>query len=33
MLPLLDAAHNLARWLMREETAAEDVVQEAMLPR
>jgi RNA polymerase sigma factor (sigma-70 family) len=31
MLPLLDAAHNLARWLMREETAAEDVVQEAML--
>ncbi len=31
MLPLLDAAYNLARWLMREETAAEDVVQDAML--
>ena len=31
MLPLLDAAYTLARWLMREETAAEDVVQEAML--
>jgi RNA polymerase sigma factor (sigma-70 family) len=31
MMPQLDAAHNLARWLMREETAAEDVVQEAML--
>jgi RNA polymerase sigma factor (sigma-70 family) len=31
ILPQLDAAHNLARWLMREETAAEDVVQEAML--
>jgi RNA polymerase sigma factor (sigma-70 family) len=31
ILPQLDAAHNLARWLMREETAAEDIVQEAML--
>lgn len=31
ILPQLDAAHNLARWLMREESAAEDVVQEAML--
>ena len=27
----LDAAHNLARWLMRNETEAEDVVQEAYL--
>jgi len=27
----LDAAHNLARWLVRDATAAEDVVQEAML--
>jgi DNA-directed RNA polymerase specialized sigma24 family protein len=24
-----DAAHNLARWLMRNETEAEDLVQEA----
>jgi RNA polymerase sigma-70 factor, ECF subfamily len=31
VLPQLDAAHNLARWLMREEIAAEDVVQDAML--
>ena len=31
MLPHLDAAYNLARWLMRDPTAAEDVVQEAML--
>ncbi len=31
MLPHLDAAYNLARWLMRDSTAAEDVVQEAML--
>ncbi|MDB6061031.1 MAG: polymerase subunit sigma [Verrucomicrobiaceae bacterium] len=27
----LDAAYNLARWLMRDSSAAEDVVQEAML--
>ena len=31
MLPHLDAAHNLARWLMRDGQAAEDVLQEAML--
>jgi RNA polymerase sigma factor (sigma-70 family) len=31
VLPHLDAAHNLARWLLRDSTAAEDVVQEAML--
>ena len=31
MLPHLDAAHNLARWLMRDATAAEDVLQEAMV--
>ena len=31
MLPHLDAAYNLARWLMRDSVAAEDVVQEAML--
>src|SRR5271166_1323364 len=31
ILPQLDAAHNLARWLMRDATAAEDVLQEAML--
>jgi len=31
MLPHLDAAHNLARWLMRDATSAEDVLQEAML--
>ncbi|HUC12575.1 MAG TPA: sigma-70 family RNA polymerase sigma factor [Stellaceae bacterium] len=31
ILPQLDAAYNLARWLMRDATAAEDVVQEAML--
>ncbi len=34
MAPLvahLDAAHNLARWLMRNETEAEDVVQESYL--
>ena len=31
MLPHLDAAYNLARWLVRDPAAAEDVVQEAML--
>ena len=31
MLPHLDAAYNLARWLMRDPAAAEEVVQEAML--
>lgn len=31
VLPHLDAAHNLARWLMRDSAAAEDVLQEAML--
>jgi RNA polymerase sigma-70 factor (ECF subfamily) len=31
VLPHLDAAHNLARWLMRREGEAEDVTQEAML--
>jgi RNA polymerase sigma-70 factor, ECF subfamily len=31
VLPHLDAAYNLARWLLRDSTAAEDVVQEAML--
>ena len=31
ILPQLDAAHNLARWLMRDSNAAEDVLQEAML--
>src|SRR5204862_7500632 len=31
MLPHLDAAHNLARWLMRNEQDAQDVVQEAFL--
>lgn len=30
-LPHLDAAHNLARWLMRDRAAAEDVVQDAFL--
>jgi RNA polymerase sigma-70 factor, ECF subfamily len=30
-LPHLDAAHNLARWLMRNEQDAQDVVQEAYL--
>lgn len=31
VLPHLDAAYNLARWLVRDVTAAEDVVQTAML--
>ena len=31
MLPHLDAAYNLARWLMRDPGAAEDVVQDAMV--
>ncbi len=31
MLPHLDAAYNLARWLMRDRAAAEDVLQEAMV--
>ena len=31
MLPHLDAAHNLARWLVRDAAAAEDVLQEAMV--
>lgn len=31
MLPYLDAAYNLARWLARDDVDAQDVVQEAML--
>ncbi|MDE2396879.1 MAG: sigma-70 family RNA polymerase sigma factor [Burkholderiales bacterium] len=31
VLPWLDAAYNLARWLLRDEAAAEDVVQDAAL--
>jgi RNA polymerase sigma factor (sigma-70 family) len=31
VLPHLDAAHNLARWLMRNPDTAQDVVQEAVL--
>ena len=31
LLPHLDAAHNLARWLLRNEQDAQDVVQEAFL--
>lgn len=31
VLPHLDSAHNLARWLVRDSTLAEDVVQDAML--
>src|SRR5256714_265616 len=31
MLPHLDAAHNLARWLLRNEQDGQDVVQEAYL--
>src|SRR5262245_26774609 len=29
MLPHLDAAYNLARWLVRDQSVAEDVVQDA----
>jgi RNA polymerase sigma-70 factor (ECF subfamily) len=31
IMPHLDAAYNLARWLMQDATAAEDVVQDAVL--
>lgn len=31
VLPHLDAAYNLARWLLRDEPAAEDAVQEALM--
>ena len=31
VLPYLDAAYNLARWLARDEADAQDVVQEALL--
>jgi RNA polymerase sigma-70 factor, ECF subfamily len=31
MLPHLDAAHNLAKWLLRNEQDAQDIVQEAFL--
>src|SRR5438094_2669976 len=31
MLPHMDAAHNLAKWLLRNEEDAQDVVQEAYL--
>src|SRR3984957_5818840 len=31
VLPHLDAAYNLARWLVRDPTRAEDVVQDAAL--
>ena len=31
ILPHLDAAYNLARWLLRDPTAAEDAVQDACL--
>lgn len=31
ILPLLDSAYNLARWLLRDDTSAEDAVQEAAL--
>ena len=31
VLPHLDAAHNLARWLVRDSSTAEDVVQDAVM--
>ena len=31
VLPHLDAAYNLARWLLRDEHAAEDIVQDAFI--
>ncbi|PYL64380.1 MAG: hypothetical protein DMF20_10730, partial [Verrucomicrobia bacterium] len=31
MLPHMDAAHNLAKWLLRNEQDAQDIVQEAYL--
>ena len=31
VLPHLDAAYNLARWLVRDAVAADDVVQEAVV--
>ena len=31
ILPHLNAAHNLARWLMRNDQDAQDVVQESYL--
>jgi RNA polymerase sigma-70 factor (ECF subfamily) len=31
VMPWLDAGYNLARWLLRDDSAAEDVVQEASL--
>jgi RNA polymerase sigma-70 factor (ECF subfamily) len=31
VLPHLDAAHNLARWLVRDAPTAEDIVQDAVL--
>jgi RNA polymerase sigma-70 factor, ECF subfamily len=31
VLPHLDAAHNLARWLMRDAEAAEDLLQDAIV--
>lgn len=31
ILPLLDSAFNLARWLLRDDSSAEDAVQEAVL--
>lgn len=30
-MPHLDAAYNLARWLVRDQHAAEDIVQDACL--